>query len=77
MEFAVPMNDEQTGELRLANNVSHPPDHTAVVVGHFLRKRYTDMLEKEFPEPLQVLIVKLDTEEKDTQGQVRRVLPKS
>jgi hypothetical protein len=77
MEFAVPVNDEQTGELWLANNLSHPPDYTAVVVGHFLRKLYTDLLEKEFPERLQALIVKLDAEEKDARDQLCRVLPNS
>ena len=53
MELNVPVNDEHLEELRLSNTQSPAPDYTAMVVGHFLRKLYTDMLEEEFPERLQ------------------------
>ena len=60
MELNVPVNDEHLEELRLSNTQSPATDYTAMVVGHFLRKLYTDMLEEEFPERLQPLIDKLD-----------------
>ena len=56
MELNVPVNDEHLEELRLSNTQSPAPDYTAMVVGHFLRKLYTDMLEEEFPERIQPLI---------------------
>jgi hypothetical protein len=59
MEYAMPADDEQNGELRLPNTLSFTPDHTTLIVGHLLRKLYTDMLEAEFPERLQPLIEEL------------------
>ena len=71
MELNVPVNDEHLEELRLSNTQSPAPDYTAMVVGHFLRKLYTDMLEEEFPERLQPLIDKLDAQERARGSRIR------
>ena len=49
--------------LPLSDTASASPDYTARIVGHFLRKLYTDMLEEGFPERLKPLIEKLDAQE--------------
>ena len=72
MGFAVPMNDEQFEELRLSNNLSVSPDYTSQIVGHFLRKLYTDLLEEEFPERLKPLIEELDAQEQARRRRSRR-----
>ena len=72
MELNVPVNDEHLEELRLSNTQSPAPDYTAMVVGHFLRKLYTDMLEEEFPERLKPLIEELDAQEQASRSRARR-----
>ena len=72
MELNVPVNDEQFEELRLSNNLSVSPDYTSQIVGHFLRKLYTDMLEEEFPERLKPLIEELDAQEQARRRRSRR-----
>jgi hypothetical protein len=72
MEIAVRVNDEQIRGLHLSNTASPSPDYTATIVGHFLRKLYTDMLEDEFPERLKPLIDKLDEQEQADRHRVRR-----
>ncbi|WP_195904147.1 hypothetical protein [Microvirga lotononidis] len=66
------VNDEQMKGLQLSDTASPSPDFTAKIVGHFLRKLYTDMLEDEFPERLQPLIEKLDAQEQANRQWVRR-----
>ncbi|WP_201842883.1 NepR family anti-sigma factor [Microvirga zambiensis] len=70
--MAVRVNDEQMKGLQFSDTASPSPDYTAKIVGHFLRKLYTEMLEEEFPERLQPLIEKLDAQEQANRHGVRR-----
>jgi hypothetical protein len=63
MTFVIPGNDKLMSDLRLPNTLTLAPDHTSWVVGHFLRKLYTDMLQDEFLERPRPLIKKLDDRE--------------
>ena len=62
-EIAVRVNDEQMKGLPVSDTASASPDYTARIVGHFLRKLYTDILEEGFPERLKPLLEKLDAQE--------------
>jgi hypothetical protein len=46
--------------LRLPNTLAAPERHTALVIGHLLRRLYADILQDDHPERLKTLIAKLD-----------------
>ena len=67
-----PISVRQLEQPWLSNAQSPQPDYTAQIVGRFLRKLYTDMLEEEFHERLQPLIEKLDAQERAIRSQEKR-----
>jgi len=57
-------DDEQIRGLRLPNTLELPPSHTAAVIGHLLQGIYADILKKDHPRQLMVLIERLDDAER-------------
>jgi hypothetical protein len=57
--LAMLADDEPLRELRLPNTLAVPHHHTALVVGHLLRRLYADILQDDQPERLAALIDKL------------------
>jgi hypothetical protein len=49
-KWSLDMSDDgETGGLRLPNTLELSDDYTVYVVGHFLKKIYTDILVKDYP----------------------------
>lgn len=57
------IEDERMRGLRLPNTLDLPPSHTAAVVGHFLKRIYSDILSEDQPHRLAVLIERLEAAE--------------
>jgi hypothetical protein len=69
----MPTADRTFTELRLPNTLHLPPNHTAEVVGHLLRKLYAAALENEpcYPDTLGPLIEQLGAQESSRSGRDR------
>ena len=62
--LAMLADDEQIRGLRLPNTLELPSNHTAVMVGHFLKGLYADVLKEKHPRHLTSLIERLDAAER-------------
>jgi hypothetical protein len=58
-------HDHHGSGLRLPNTLDVPDCHTALVVGHFLRRIYADLLADDQPERLTALVNRLEARERD------------
>ncbi|MCB8819786.1 NepR family anti-sigma factor [Microvirga rosea] len=58
--------------LKLPNTLKLTDHHTALVIGHLLRKLYTDVLHEEHPQRLRGLLEQLDARERTNMQASRR-----